>query len=76
MFQRVIFTTNVTYSASGYKPDLVSINTDAAKVQVLVVQNGLAKAWRDLDAAAEVIVCRTIEDADLLRFAERVLTQA
>jgi folylpolyglutamate synthase len=63
IFQRVIFTTNVTYNASGYKPDLVSINTDAAKVQVLDVQNGLAKAWGDLDAAAEVIVCRTIEDA-------------
>jgi folylpolyglutamate synthase len=64
-FERVIFTTNVTYAASGYKPDLVSINTDAAKVQVLDVQNGLAKAWRDLDSSAEVVVCRTIEDAVL-----------
>jgi folylpolyglutamate synthase len=62
-FQRVIFTTNVTYSGSGYRPDLLSINTDAAKVHMLDVQNGLAKAWRDLDAAAEVVVCRTIEDA-------------
>jgi folylpolyglutamate synthase len=62
-FARVVFTTNVTYAASGYKPDLVSINTDAARVRVLDVQNGLARAWRGLDAAAEVVVCRTIEDA-------------
>jgi folylpolyglutamate synthase len=62
-FHHAIFTTNVTYRESGYKPDLISINTDAAKVQIMDVQNNLAKAWRDLDPVTEVIICRTIEDS-------------
>jgi folylpolyglutamate synthase len=63
MFHRVIFTTNITYRESGYKPDLLSINTDAAKVRTLGVQNSLAKVWRDLDNVAEVITSQTIEEA-------------
>ncbi|KAL3465527.1 FolC bifunctional protein [Aspergillus heterothallicus] len=62
-FSHVIFCTNVTYKQAGYRPDLVSINTDGAAVEKLQVQNGLAEKWRGIDPSAEVKVYGTIEEA-------------
>lgn len=61
-FTHVIFTTNQTFS-EGYKPDLVSINTNQQDVDTLAVQRALANTWARIDSAAEVHVLRTIEEA-------------
>ncbi|KAI4637793.1 hypothetical protein J4E83_000611 [Alternaria metachromatica] len=61
-FTHVIFTTNQTFS-EGYKPDLVSINTNQQDVDTLAVQKALANTWSDIDSTAEVHVLRTIEEA-------------
>ncbi|KAF2110442.1 putative tetrahydrofolylpolyglutamate synthase [Lophiotrema nucula] len=61
-FTHVIFTTNQTYSA-GYKPDLVSINTNQQDVDTLAVQKALATTWAEIDPRAEVRVHKTIEEA-------------
>lgn len=62
-FTHAIFCTNVTYKDAGYRPDLVSINTNADDVDKLRVQKSLADTWKALDPAAEVKVFPTIEDA-------------
>jgi folylpolyglutamate synthase len=62
-FTHAIFCTNVTYKAAGYRPDLVSMNTDASEVERLQVQNSLAEKWRSIDPRAEVKVYSTIEEA-------------
>lgn len=61
-FTHVIFTTNQTFS-EGYKPDLVSINTNQLDVDSLAVQKALAKTWSEIDSAADVKVLKTIEEA-------------
>ncbi|KAF1934285.1 FolC bifunctional protein [Didymella exigua CBS 183.55] len=61
-FTNVIFTTNQTFN-EGYRPDLVSINTDKHEVDVLAVQRALANTWAEIDSTAEVRVLRTIEEA-------------
>jgi folylpolyglutamate synthase len=61
-FTHVIFTTNQTFS-EGYKPDLVSINTNQQDVDTLAVQKALAQTWSEIDSSAEVHVLRTIEEA-------------
>ena len=61
-FTHVIFTTNQTFS-QGYKPDLVSINTNQQDVDSLAVQKALAKTWSEIDNTAQVHVLRTIEEA-------------
>jgi folylpolyglutamate synthase len=61
-FTHAIFTTNQTFS-EGYKPDLVSMNTNQQDVDTLAVQKALAKTWSDTDSTAEVHVLRTIEEA-------------
>ncbi|KAI8937990.1 hypothetical protein NX059_005666 [Plenodomus lindquistii] len=61
-FSHVIFTTNQTFS-QGYKPDLVSMNTNQQDVNTLAVQKALASTWSKIDASAEVHVLRTIEEA-------------
>ncbi|KAL4878426.1 Mur ligase [Aspergillus karnatakaensis] len=67
-FTHVIFCTNVTYKEAGYRPDLVSINTDSAAVEKLQVQKDLAEKWISLDRSAEVNVYGTIEEAvDFIR---------
>lgn len=61
-FTHVIFTTNQTFN-EGYRPDLVSINTDKHEVDALAVQKALANTWSEIDSTAEVRVLRTIEEA-------------
>ncbi|KAF2202506.1 FolC bifunctional protein [Delitschia confertaspora ATCC 74209] len=61
-FTHAIFTTNQTFSA-GYKPDLVSINTNQQEVDTLAVQKALAQTWSEIDTKAEVSVMKTIEEA-------------
>ncbi|KAF2857022.1 bifunctional protein folC [Plenodomus tracheiphilus IPT5] len=61
-FSHVIFTTNQTFN-QGYKPDLVSMNTNQQDVDSLAVQKALASTWSEIDASAEVRVLRTIEEA-------------
>ncbi|KAH6620232.1 Mur ligase [Boeremia exigua] len=60
-FTHVIFTTNQTFS-DGYRPDLVSINTDNQEVDALAVQKALANTWSKIDSTAEVRVLKTIEE--------------
>ena len=61
-FTHVIFTTNQTFN-EGYRPDLVSINTNQQDVDTLAVQKALANTWSEIDSSAEVRVLKTIEDA-------------
>ncbi|KAH8719345.1 Mur ligase [Phaeosphaeriaceae sp. PMI808] len=61
-FTHAIFTTNQTFS-EGYRPDLVSINTNQQDVDTLAVQKALAHTWSGIDSLAEVYVLRTIEEA-------------
>lgn len=61
-FTHVIFTTNQTFS-QGYKPDLISINTNQQDVDSLAVQKALAKTWSEIDTQADVKVLKTIEEA-------------
>ncbi|KAF1343600.1 Mur ligase [Delphinella strobiligena] len=62
-FTHVVFCTNETYVDAGYKADLTSINTNAADVEALSVQNALAKTWTEVDPDAHVKVVRTVEEA-------------
>lgn len=61
-FTHVIFTTNQTFN-EGYKPDLVSINTNQQDVDTLAVQRALALTWSEIDNSADVRVLKTIEEA-------------
>lgn len=61
-FTHVIFTTNQTFSR-GYKPDLMSMNTNQKDVDTLAVQKALAQTWSDIDISAQVHVLKTIEEA-------------
>lgn len=62
-FTHAIFCTNTTFKETGFRPDLVSVNTNASDVDALKVQNHLAETWRQIDPAAHVEVVRTIEEA-------------
>ena len=73
-FTNVIFCTNTTYAETGFRPDLTSINTNAADVEALSVQNALAATWKEIDSAAEVKVERTIDRA--ISSARRVAAEA
>lgn len=67
-FTHAVFCTNVTYKEAGYRPDLVSMNTNASDVQALSVQRNLADTWAKIDPGTEVAVKPTIEEAvDLVR---------
>lgn len=65
-FTHTIFTTNVTFKSAGYKPELVSYNTNSSDVETLKVQNELAEMWAKIDPAANVLVTGTIEEALIL----------
>lgn len=67
-FTHAIFCTNTTFKVAGFKPDLISTNTNSSDVEALKVQKELAETWRRVDPEAEVSVVRTIEEAvDLVR---------
>jgi folylpolyglutamate synthase len=62
-FTHAIFCTNTTFKETGFRPDLISINTSSSDVQELRVQNVLAATWTEIDASTHVQVVRTIEEA-------------
>ena len=64
-FTHAVFCTNTTFSASGYRPDLVSINANKEAIDALEVQRSLAETWRGIDGdkPAVVEVKRSIEEA-------------
>lgn len=73
-FTHAVFTTNLTFQETGYKPDLVSVNTNADDVEKLAVQEALAKTWSEIDPQTEVKVVRTIEEA--VKYARGVAAEA
>jgi folylpolyglutamate synthase len=62
-FTHAIFCTNVTFRESGYRPDLVNLNTNKIEVEKLSSQKILAETWQDLSPNTEVQVKPTIEEA-------------
>lgn len=58
-----VFSSNVTFQETGFRPDLVSINADLQAVNELAVQKRLAETWHGIDATTEVKVVRSIEEA-------------
>ena len=62
-FTHAIFCTNVTYKEAGYRPDLVSMNTNASDVDALRVQKSLAETWQAIDPETQVNIFPTIEEA-------------
>ncbi|KAJ5734398.1 Folylpolyglutamate synthase [Penicillium malachiteum] len=72
-FTHALFCTNVTYKQAGYRPDLVSMNTNADDVDHLRVQKSLAEAWNSIDPHAQTQVFGTIEEA--VDFARDVAAQ-
>lgn len=71
-FTHAIFCTNTTFKETGFKPDLVSVNANAADVESLKVQKQLAETWAQIDPSVEVHVVRTIEEAvELVRATTR-----
>lgn len=62
-FKHAMFCTNTTYKDAGYKPDLVSINTNKDDVGSLRVQRELAETWGRIDSDAQVDVLSTVEEA-------------
>ncbi|KAM6532096.1 Folylpolyglutamate synthetase [Fusarium solani] len=62
-FDHVIFCTNVTYAASGYKRDFVNRQYDPAEIDKMTVQHRFAEKWSALDPEATVKVMPTIEQS-------------
>ncbi|KAF7514079.1 hypothetical protein GJ744_004404 [Endocarpon pusillum] len=62
-FTHAIFCTNTTFKDTGFRPDLVSVNTNAEEVKELSVQKGLARAWDEIDSGTDVKVVGTIQEA-------------
>ncbi|KAH7018366.1 Mur ligase [Microdochium trichocladiopsis] len=62
-FEHVIFCSNVTYAATGYKRDFVNHQYDPEAIKALTAQHGFAERWRTLDPEAQITVVPTIEDA-------------
>ncbi|PGH14055.1 hypothetical protein AJ80_06059 [Polytolypa hystricis UAMH7299] len=62
-FTHAIFCTNVTFKEAGYRPDLVSVNTNSSDVEKLSVQKALAETWKQLSPSTDVQVKCTIEEA-------------
>lgn len=62
-FTHAVFCTNTTFVDTGFRPDLISVNTNASDVDALKVQNNLADTWRAIDPHVDVTVVRTIEEA-------------
>ncbi|KAK4135857.1 FolC bifunctional protein [Trichocladium antarcticum] len=62
-FEHVIFCTNVTYAATGYKRDFVNHQHDPADIAKMTMQRVFAERWSALDPAANVMLIPTIEEA-------------
>lgn len=62
-FEHVVFCSNVTYAATGYKRDFVNHQYDPAAVEKLTAQRLFAQKWSSLDPSAKVLVLPTIEEA-------------
>ncbi|KAI1392907.1 FolC bifunctional protein [Hypoxylon trugodes] len=62
-FEHVVFCTNVTYAATGYKRDFVNYQYDPEAIKALTAQRAFAEKWSSLDPSAKVTVMPTIEDA-------------
>ncbi|KAF7538955.1 hypothetical protein G7054_g2533 [Neopestalotiopsis clavispora] len=62
-FKHVVFCSNVTYAATGYKRDFVNYQYDPEAIQKLTAQHQFAEKWSSLDPEAKVVVLPTIEDA-------------
>lgn len=62
-FTHVVFCTNQTFEETGYRPDLISLNSNAQATQALEVQTRLAQTWGGLDANADVKVVKSINEA-------------
>lgn len=62
-FDHVIFCTNVTYAASGYKRDFINRQFDPAEIDKMTVQQRFADKWMSLDPEATVKVMPTIEQS-------------
>lgn len=62
-FDHVIFCTNVTYSATGYKRDFVNHQFDPADIDKMTVQHRFAEKWSSIDPDSTVKVMPTIEQS-------------
>ncbi|CAG8089905.1 unnamed protein product [Penicillium salamii] len=72
-FTHALFCTNITYKQAGFRPDLVSMNTNADDLELLRVQKSLAEEWNSIDPHAQTHVFGTIEEA--VDFAREVASQ-
>lgn len=62
-FTHTVFCSNLTFRDTGFRPDLVSLNSNQTTAKELEVQKKLAKTWRDIDDQAENVVKGSIEEA-------------
>lgn len=62
-FTHVVFCTNRTFEETGYRPDLISLNSNHQATQALEVQNRLAQTWSDLDPNTHIQVMGSINEA-------------
>ncbi|KAH7155538.1 Mur ligase [Dactylonectria estremocensis] len=62
-FDHVVFCTNVTFSATGYKRDFVNRQFDPADIDKMTVQHRFAEKWLSIDPDAVVKVMPTIEQS-------------
>ncbi|KAL2173534.1 Mur ligase [Thermothelomyces heterothallicus CBS 202.75] len=62
-FEHVIFCTNVTYAATGYKRDFVNHQHNPADIEKMTQQRVFADRWKQLDPSANVMLIPTIEEA-------------
>ncbi|KAL2017461.1 hypothetical protein VTK56DRAFT_2057 [Thermocarpiscus australiensis] len=62
-FEHVIFCTNVTYAATGYKRDFVNHQHNPADIEKMTMQRVFADRWSTLDPSAHVMVIPSIEEA-------------
>ncbi|KXX83164.1 Folylpolyglutamate synthase [Madurella mycetomatis] len=62
-FEHVIFCTNVTYAATGYKRDFVNHRHNPADIEKMTMQRVFADKWSTLDPSANVMVIHSIEEA-------------
>ncbi|KAJ4290783.1 Folylpolyglutamate synthetase [Collariella sp. IMI 366227] len=62
-FEHVIFCTNVTYAATGYKRDFVNRQIDPEEIEKMTQQRAFAEKWKTLDPSANIMLIPSIEEA-------------